>query len=175
MVRVYAMNEAIFQNKVFGRDIIFTYGPLTSVFTHMYHPGTDTSILGFAIFLVTALFASCLFLSRGNYLILPLPLILSLAGGDTFFICLPLIFLLVITQWVAREIETSAFTSGVIAFIGTAVALLPLVKASFSVPVITCGVLYQILMERTYSPHHPHLSPIMGRAGVGVNAAPLSS
>jgi hypothetical protein len=49
--------------------------------------------------------------------------------------------------------------------------------------------LYQILMGRTYSPHHPHPgpppsrgrehavkpSPLMGEGWEGVNAAPLSS
>src|SRR5271156_2420572 len=66
----YAMNEAIFQNRVFGRDIIFTYGPLASVSTHMYHPATDASVLGFGIFFAATFFTGCLALSLRPYLIL---------------------------------------------------------------------------------------------------------
>lgn len=146
---VYAMNEATFQNKLFGKDVIFTYGPLASIYTHMYHPGTDASILGFSIFFVSAFCAGCFYLSRGNYLILALPLILSLSfQPDTFFICLPLIFLLVVTRWAARETQTGALTSGLVTFIGTAVALLPLVKASYGVPAIACGSLALLLIGR---------------------------
>lgn len=56
--------------------------------------------------------------------------------------------MLVVTRWAAGETQTSAFTSGLIAFIGTAVALLPLVKASFSVPVIVCSGIALILIGR---------------------------
>ena len=144
----YAINQAIFQNMVFGRDVISTIGPLASVYTHMYHPASDSSMLGVSIFVAAAFFAGCLALSRGNYLILALPLILSQSETDAFFFCLPFLFLLVVTQWTTGETKTSTFTWGLIAFIGTAVALLPLVKASFSVLVVACGGLTLILIGR---------------------------
>ena len=40
-----AMNQAVAQGLVFGRDIIFTFGPYAELFTHYYHPATHPSAL----------------------------------------------------------------------------------------------------------------------------------
>src|SRR6266446_5458695 len=73
----YAINEAVFQNMVFGRDVIYTVGPLASVGTHMYHPATDSFMLWIGIFVAITSFCGCLVLSRGSYLIVLLPLVIS--------------------------------------------------------------------------------------------------
>ncbi|MGA8727153.1 MAG: hypothetical protein WB608_00255, partial [Terracidiphilus sp.] len=90
-----AMNEAIFRNLVIGRDVIFTYGPLASVSMQMYHPATDVSMLRFSVFFAAAVFAGFVSVSRGNYLILTLPLILSQVTSpfDSLYICFPFLFL----------------------------------------------------------------------------------
>lgn len=36
-----AMNQAVAQGLVFGRDIVFTFGPYASVYSEVYHPATD--------------------------------------------------------------------------------------------------------------------------------------
>lgn len=36
-----AMNQGVVQGLVFGRDIIFTFGPYASIYTELYHPATD--------------------------------------------------------------------------------------------------------------------------------------
>jgi len=41
----YASNEAVARHLVFGRDIVFTIGPLASILTRMYHPATDWIML----------------------------------------------------------------------------------------------------------------------------------
>jgi len=41
----YALNEAVARQLVFGRDIVFTFGPLASVYTGMYLPQTDWIML----------------------------------------------------------------------------------------------------------------------------------
>src|SRR5690242_15377060 len=41
----YALNEAVTRHLVFGQDIIFTFGPLASAYTGMYHPATDWIML----------------------------------------------------------------------------------------------------------------------------------
>src|SRR6516164_5896795 len=47
----YALNEAIARGYVFGRDVIFTFGPLASVYSRLYSPATDTMMLvGSAIY-----------------------------------------------------------------------------------------------------------------------------
>ena len=47
----FAINQAVAQGLVFGRDVIYTYGPYASVFTKSYHPATDWLMLGGSIFL----------------------------------------------------------------------------------------------------------------------------
>lgn len=37
----YALNEAVARHFVFGRDIIFTFGPFASVSTQLYNPATE--------------------------------------------------------------------------------------------------------------------------------------
>jgi hypothetical protein len=146
---VYAMNEAISRNMVFGRDVVFTSGPLASVYTRIYHPATDPLMLGLGSFFAAAFFAGGLALCRGSYLILALPLILSqVVQPDSFYICLPFILVLVATQYAAGVTQTRASTWGLIALIETAVALSLLVKASFSVPVVACGGLALLLIGR---------------------------
>jgi hypothetical protein len=102
----YAMNEAVFRNMVFGRDVIFTFGPLASLSTHMYHPVTDSAMLAFTILFAPAFFAGCIVLCRGSYLILLLPLMVSKVGPglyDPLFFVLPFVSLLVVTQKIPDE------------------------------------------------------------------------
>lgn len=40
-----ALNQALAQGHAFGRDIVFTYGPLSSIYTGNYHPFTDKLML----------------------------------------------------------------------------------------------------------------------------------
>jgi len=40
-----ALNQALAQGLVFGKDLIFTFGPLASVYTKTYHPFTDGSMV----------------------------------------------------------------------------------------------------------------------------------
>lgn len=57
----FAINQAVAQGLVFGRDIVHPYGPYASVLTGHYHPATDGLMLGgsgllglgFALLLVT--------------------------------------------------------------------------------------------------------------------------
>jgi hypothetical protein len=153
-----APSEAIVQHKIFGKDIVFSYGPLASVVTGWYHPATDAFMLSFTILFAAAFFAGCLALSRNSYLMLALPLVLSQVFSrtdcchprilDTFFICLPFLFLLLVAQRTTEEAKPGALSSALIIFIGATVALLPLAKVSFSVPVVVCGGLALILVGR---------------------------
>ena len=42
----WSMNQAVAQHLVFGRDIVFTFGPYASIYTRTYHPATDALMLG---------------------------------------------------------------------------------------------------------------------------------
>lgn len=49
-----ALNQALAQGLIFGKDIFFTFGPLSSVYTWTYHPGTDAVVLMFSAYLAIA-------------------------------------------------------------------------------------------------------------------------
>jgi len=52
----YAMNEAVAQGKRIGIDVIFTFGPYASVYTHMYHPKTEILMQLGSLYLIAATF-----------------------------------------------------------------------------------------------------------------------
>jgi hypothetical protein len=45
------MNQGLAQGLIFGKDIVFTYGPYASVYTELYHPATDKIMIFGGIFL----------------------------------------------------------------------------------------------------------------------------
>jgi hypothetical protein len=47
----FAINQAVAQGLVFGRDIVFTYGPYGSILSKEYHPATDRLMLWGGLFL----------------------------------------------------------------------------------------------------------------------------
>ena len=104
---MFGMNQATAQGLVFGKDIVFTFGPYNSVYTKSYHPDTDhlmlfgSLVLGiFHVILILALtkkrsviwqIAFALFLAAGIFsrdvLLYLYPLLLSffiyrIADGD---------------------------------------------------------------------------------------------
>ena len=158
----YALNEVIAQHLVFGRDVIFTFGPLASAYTRMYHPATDTIMVRSCTFFAIALFVGCAALTqdRRKYLLFALPILeQSVALLDALFIFIPFIFLLLVTYWSlgkrSQSNENVAFFwfrwAGMV-IVGTAVALLPLVKASFTGSVLACGGLALIIIARRSLP-----------------------
>ncbi len=48
---VLGMNQAVAQGMVFGRDIVFTFGPYASIYTKSFHPATDHLMVAGALFL----------------------------------------------------------------------------------------------------------------------------
>lgn len=57
----FTLNEAVSQKWVFGKDVIFTFGPYASIWHKTYHPGIDKLMLGGSLFL-SAFYAGLLFL-----------------------------------------------------------------------------------------------------------------
>ena len=93
----YALNEAIARGNVFGRDVIFTFGPLASVYTRQYSPATDTMMM-----VASAIYAGgiCALLGLAAYprrdlMVLLVPIIIVLCPLiDSVFISLPVSLLL---------------------------------------------------------------------------------
>ena len=51
---VQALNEAVGLGRQFGRELVFTYGPMASVLTAQFHPATDTRMLIGGLFIYGA-------------------------------------------------------------------------------------------------------------------------
>ena len=152
----YALNEAVARRLIFGRDLVFTYGPLGFVSARMYHPATYGLMVGFCGFLLSAVFSGCLSLVRGRgaYALLLLPLALvNFVFADGVFLAIPFIFLLAATQWSAKirlgdaeVVDEGAW--GVILVLAAAVALLPLIKGVFTASALVCTTITLFLLAR---------------------------
>jgi len=150
----YAMNEAVAHRMVFGRDIIFTFGPYASAFTRHYHPATDHLMLIADTLVGLAIAAGGLALvSRGRMgYLLPLPAVLALIfPPDAIFLVLPLIFFLVsvrVTLPAAHKWKLPGNWSiaASLAVMMLALSLLPLVKATLGAMSVSLGGLGLLLL-----------------------------
>lgn len=138
-----AMNEAVAQGLRFGKDIVFTFGPLASVYSHQYLPATDKSMLIGASVLTCALlflYFEPRRLTRVNWPVLLLPVVLSLCyengyfEGDAVLFILPISFFL----YVAATNSRGGWFAATVAACSVAIGLLPLMKGSATVGVIIC-------------------------------------
>lgn len=138
----YAMNEAVARGLVFGKDIIFTFGPYASVYTAQFHPGTDTLMLGGSCLLAAAFglgVVAVLPKGRWPYALLAPVLLAQLAVPDSFhltqqdaiFLAIPLLFLLLASQNLQiQRLQLLCVVSLILLLL--ACALLPLVKGTFA-------------------------------------------
>ncbi|WP_323157377.1 hypothetical protein [Stenotrophomonas maltophilia] len=149
----YAMNVATAEHLRFGKDIIFTFGPLASIYTEVYHPATDHLMIGGAMLLSVAVFAGLFAVtSPHRRVLLPLfPFLVALTWlpdwdgwRDAVFMLLPL--LLPIT--VARGQETGKPNWAAIILLAIAIAILPLIKGSLSVPAALASLVAVLLCWR---------------------------
>jgi hypothetical protein len=58
------LNQAVAQGLAFGKDIIFTLGPYSSVYTKTYHPATDALMLWGSFYLVLSYWLNLVILMR---------------------------------------------------------------------------------------------------------------
>jgi len=131
----YAMNAATAEGLVFGRDIIFTAGPLSAIYTRGYHPATDAFMVGGLLVIGTALFLGLCAItpSRRRPWLLMLPVLLAQFSFEAFMVvALPLLWVMS-----AESIPASAATRrlAVTYLLGIACALLTLVKGSMTIGV----------------------------------------
>lgn len=92
---MFDMNQAVAQHLVFGRDIVLTFGPYASIYTELYHPATDRTmicgslLLGLAYILVLLLLG----MDEKPYLVVLYGLLLPafITSRDALFFSYPLI------------------------------------------------------------------------------------
>jgi hypothetical protein len=132
----YGLNEAIVRHLVFGKDIIFTFGPFAPVYTQLYSPGTDSIMVygGTAIALGFCSAAVVLASSRHRWLLIILPLcIASTYLKDSIFLALPFLLLLSVSVVYGSDNRKPAVgQEAALLLVFASTALLPLVKGSFA-------------------------------------------
>lgn len=143
----YAMNVAVAKGLQFGRDIVFTYGPLASVSTGLYHPATDAITIVGRLILSASLFmvfwGAC---DRRLLLwLLALPLVLSKRFGlDAIFMLLPPMFLL----FCVRNTSGAKAEAATILLSAAAFGITPLIKGSFTPAIAICGAASLLIIWR---------------------------
>ena len=136
---MHAMNVAIEKNLQFGRDIIFTFGPLAAVYTRQYLPSTDTAMLTGSLLIAGSVFLSVRTLSgaQNRAWLLVLPFLLSQAIlADAIFVGLPLLILLA-----SAKPDDERFLYRASLLLGMAsMSILLIVKGNTIPTVAFCGV-----------------------------------
>jgi len=142
-----AINVAAFRHLVFGRDVVFTAGPLSAIYTRQYFPGMDTKVIlgaiGLAVATMTALL-SAVPAARRPWLVL-LPIVMTLYGmTDMIFLLMP--WLLVVIA--AHQQRPRSFDIVATHLLVSACALLPLIKGSATVSSVICVGLCALVLGR---------------------------
>ncbi len=145
------VNVAVAQHMVFGRDIVFTYGPYAAVSTRLYHPDLVWLTLGGGLVLAVAYIVAALVLLRSAprwvAVALSIALALGLASVDSLSLIYPLVAVVAVHR-LARDAEPGELGWGDrsrLAVLAFPFALLPLVKTS-SVPAVLVGVVAVLLL-----------------------------
>lgn len=141
----YALNAAVSNQLSFGRDLIFTFGPLASAYTQQYSPATDTLMLLVSFVLGSAVFIGFAALGSGRASrLIAIPFVLLLFGTrDSIFMVLPLLMLLA-----SESDRDTKWRRPTILFMGAACSLLPLIKGSLVAAFALCTVLATIALAR---------------------------
>ncbi|MDH6332304.1 hypothetical protein M2299_003158 [Stenotrophomonas sp. 1278] len=143
-----AMNIATAEHLRFGKDIVFTFGPLASIYTRVYHPATDWMMLAGSLLIAAALFAGLYAAAapRRRALLLVLPIVISLAWGrDAVYLFVPVLLPFV----VQRGLERGRPFTLALCLLAAAAAILPLVKGNFGLLLAMATIVSVLLCWRS--------------------------
>lgn len=133
----YAMNAAVAKHMVIGKDIIFTFGPLASVYSRQYHPATDGLMLFYSALIAVGLFGALTYICaprrRGLLIVFPI-LLAQFWLRDAIFMTLPLAMLCA----AEKRQERGAIRLVVLTLSTMACGALPLIKGTFTPFVAGC-------------------------------------
>ena len=154
----FGLNAAVEKGMVFGRDIIFTFGPYASTYTRQYHPATDIRMLWSAGLLAVAFAVGLTILARDHYklsVLLTLPLLgITTFLPDPLFFCNPLAFILLVCRIATPETHSANISATApvkfgLALMVLALSLQPLIKGTFGAAAfIAGGLAWALLMIR---------------------------
>ncbi len=147
---VFGMNQAIAQELSFGKEIIFSFGPYSSIYTRGYHPATGFMMISGSLYLALSYWACLFFLSRNVQWRWVLSIYTVLAGfllmyfRDTLLFSLPLLVgLLIFKNLFSKEgmLVKSKLAPFYIASLFAPFGLLPLIKGSILILCVAVTVL----------------------------------
>ncbi|WP_141218256.1 hypothetical protein [Bordetella genomosp. 11] len=134
----YALNQAMSQGLVFGRDIIFTLGPYAPVYTAAYHPATDGLMVGAALYFALSTGLLLVFLGIRHRLWMPVLVTIALMisasyAGDVPYLLYGLLVALAVTEIDDTCPDRPIARRRLLALGGIflPLGLLPLIKGSF--------------------------------------------
>jgi hypothetical protein len=157
-----ALNEAFMGDMVFGKDIVFTFGPFSSIYTRQYHPRTDNLMLFGSLYLAVMYTLVIYFISRNVQLLKFLSamfivfiVFVSNDRGDILLFTYPLFVSLLVIKLLDEKIDSyvSSFWSFtfVLASLFFPFGLLILVKGTLIV--LSLGLLVIMFIFVWFSHH----------------------
>ncbi|HEY1944473.1 MAG TPA: hypothetical protein VGH40_20360 [Roseiarcus sp.] len=136
----FALNEAVEKHFVFGKDIVFTYGPYAAALTRQYHFATDSRMLWSSAILAVALASGIFILARDRLKLSALLIVPFLAffQSEALFFCIPLVFVMLIARMTfppahQAHLRSSNAVLCAVAALVVSSSLLPLMKGNFAV------------------------------------------
>lgn len=144
-----AMNVSVAEGMRIGSDIIFTFGPYSSVYTRDFHPWTDSLMLWGSVFLAfTAWFAAIIVSGKRAafpMILLALALPASVFARDALFFLLPLLIGLAVITLSDRP-KRRLVAAAMLVFLLAPLGFLPLVKGTLLIVCVAVAVLAAILV-----------------------------
>ncbi len=146
----FGLNAALARHLVFGRDILFTFGPYGVVYTGLYGPATDRLAMAACALLAVAAGAGLALLGRGGRLWVALGLAFSLGAfvlRDPVFLMLPACFVAL----AATERPPRGAGSAGLLLLAASLGVLVLVKGTFGAAsgvAVCAGALALVLRRR---------------------------
>ncbi len=134
------LNQAVAQGLAFGKEIIFTLGPYSCIYTKFYHPATDSMMLWGSMYLACTYSLALFFLmdkaSWGWRLAFGGFLLTFVYAKDALFFSYPLLLALVLFHHLLKEKNLTTYELILFIILFSPLGLLSLIKGSL---LILCG------------------------------------
>lgn len=140
---IYSMNEAVGNHLKLGQEIIFTYGPYSSIYSHAYHPKTDHLMIYGSAFFGLCYAAVLFFVAKGAryFYILSFLVMLSALNylRDVIFFSYPLLLVIYCSKtfhgkYFSEKLRIKKILQ--MAILLSPLGLIPLIKGS---NLLVCG------------------------------------
>ncbi|HHN5548228.1 TPA: hypothetical protein ACRQ8V_002832 [Legionella pneumophila] len=151
------LNQAVAQGLAFGKDIFFTLGPYSSIYTKFYHPATDFMMVGGSLYLALCYWIAIILLMQGikwRWSIAFAILLFSMMyARDSLFFSYSLIIGLLIHKEISGKetpLKSNFFT--LFALLFTPFGLFPLIKGSLLIlsiiTILLCSFFLSLYKQR---------------------------